>query len=220
MDARSWLRCRRAAKSGPAGHFGPELRRVVLMHDHQGQSTLPRLVALLQSVGVSISKRQVQRLLTDKQQDFVSEAQAVLRAGLQTSPYVSADRFAKRADVPEGVRRTDTGARHAGKTGFCTQIGNDWFTWFGTRLSKSRLNFLDLLRAGHTDYVLNDAAYGYMQKHALSAPLIARLAADPQVCFADQATWLAHLDRLGFTAPASSPWTACWRGCMPTKTSC
>ena len=47
--------------------------------------------------------------------------------------------------------------------GFCTQIGNDWFTWFGTRSSKSRLNFLDLLRAGHTDYVLNDAAYGYMR---------------------------------------------------------
>src|SRR5271166_6631854 len=57
----------------------------------------------------------------------------------------------------------DTGARHAGKNGFCTQIGDDRFTWFGTRASKSRLNFLDLLRAGHTDYVLNDAAYGYMR---------------------------------------------------------
>src|SRR5208282_6466166 len=59
-----------------------------------------------------------------------------------------------------------------GKNGFCTQIGNDWFTWFATRTSKSRLNFLDLLRAGHTDYVLNEAAYGYMRKHSLSAPLI------------------------------------------------
>jgi len=175
---------------GIDGHFGPELRRFVLMHYHQGQSTLPRLVALLQSVGVSISKRQVQRLLTDKQDEFVGEAQAVLRAGLETSAYVSAD---------------DTGARHAGKTGFCTQIGNDWFTWFGTRASKSRLNFLDLLRAGHTDYVLNDAAYGYMRKHNLSAPLIARLMAQPQTDFADQAAWLAHLDRLGFTALTVTP---------------
>ncbi len=66
-------------------HFGPELRRFVLMQYHQGQSTLPRLVALLQSVGVSISKRQVHRLLTDRQDDFVSEAQDVLRAGLETS---------------------------------------------------------------------------------------------------------------------------------------
>ena len=169
---------------GIEGHFGPELRRFVLMQYHQGQSTLPRLAALLRSVGVSISKRQLQRLLTDKQESFVAEAQDVLRAGLETAPYVSVD---------------DTGARHAGKNGFCTQIGNAWFTWFGTRFSKSRLNFLDLLRAGHTDYVLNDAAYGYMRKHALSAPLIARLMAEPATRFADQATWLAHLDRLGFT---------------------
>jgi hypothetical protein len=65
--------------AGIDGHFGPDLRRFVLMHYHQGQSTLPRLVALLRSVGVSISKRQVQRLLTDQQEDFVSEAQAVAR---------------------------------------------------------------------------------------------------------------------------------------------
>src|SRR5947209_7038930 len=56
--------------AGIDGHFGPDLRRFVLMHYHQGQSTLPRLTALLQSLGVSISKRQVQRLLTDKQDDF------------------------------------------------------------------------------------------------------------------------------------------------------
>jgi hypothetical protein len=169
---------------GIDGHFGPELRRFVLMQYHQGQSTLPRLAALLRSVGVSISKRQLQRLLTDKQESFVAEARDVLRAGLETSPYVSVD---------------DTGARHQAKNGFCTQIGNDWFTWFGTRSSKSRLNFLELLRAGHADYVLNDAAYGYMRKHALSAPLIARLAGQPETRFANQQAWLAHLDRLGFT---------------------
>jgi hypothetical protein len=170
---------------GIAGHFGPELHRFVLMQYHQGQSTLPRVLAFLRSVGVSISKRQLQRMLTCKQDDFVAEAQAVLRAGLETSAFVSVD---------------DTGARHAGKNGFCTQIGNDWFTWFGTRSSKSRLNFLDLLRAGHTDYVLNDAAYRYMRKHSLPATLIARLAAEPETRFADRDTWLAHLDRLGFAA--------------------
>ena len=63
----------------------------------------------------------------------------------------------------------DTGARHAGKNGFCTQIGNEWFAWFRTRSSKSRLNFLDLLRAGYTDYVLDDAAYAYMRNQGLSA---------------------------------------------------
>nr|WP_294502567.1 hypothetical protein [uncultured Rhodopila sp.] len=171
-------------------HFGPELCRFVLMQYHQGQWTLPRLVALLRSVGVSISKRQVQRLLTDKQEGFVSEARDVLRAGLESSPYVSVD---------------DTGARPKARNGFCTRIGDDWFTWFGTTSSKSRLNFLDLWRAGHSDYVLNDAAYGYMLKHALSAPLIARLMAEPQTDVADEAAWLAHLERLDFTALDVTP---------------
>jgi hypothetical protein len=99
----------------------------------------------------------------------------------------------------------DTGARHAGTNGFCTQIGDDWFTWFATRPSKSRLNFLDLLRAGHTDYVLSDAAFSYMRQHSLPSMLISRLASEPQTRFADRAAWQAHLDRLGFTALTAVP---------------
>src|SRR5215212_5806561 len=139
---------------------GPDLRRFVLMQYHQGQSTLPRVTALLQSVGVSISKREVQRLLTEHQDDFLDEAQDILRAGLARSSWISVD---------------DTGARHKAANGFCTQIGNDDFTWFGTRTSKSRLNFLDLLRAGHSDFVLNDAAFASMRSRALPAILMARL---------------------------------------------
>lgn len=175
---------------GIEGHFGPELRRFVLMQYHQGQSTMPRLLALLRSVGVAISKRQLVRLLNENHEGFIAEAQDVLRAGLETSPWVSVD---------------DTGARHAGKNGFCTQIGNEWFTWFRTRSSKSRVNFLDLLRAGFTDYVLNDAAYAYMRQHGLPASSIALLAGCPQTRFADQATWMAHLDQLGFTALTVTP---------------
>lgn len=172
---------------GVAGHFGPELRRFALMQYHQGQTTLPRLLAFLRSLGVAISKRQLQRVLTDRQDVFVGEALAVLRAGLETAPFVSVD---------------DTGARHAGKNGFCTQIGNDWFTWFGTRSSKSRLNFLDLLRAGNPDYVLNEAAFAYLRERGLSGPLIARLAEADQTYFADQPAWQVHLSRLGIVAPA------------------
>ena len=175
---------------GISGHFGAELRRFVLVQYHQGQSTMPRLLALLRSVGIAISKRQLVRLLNENHPALIAEAQDVLRAGLQTSPWVSVD---------------DTGARHDAKNGFCTQIGNDWFTWFRTRASKSRLNFLDLLRAGHTDYVLNDAAYAYMRAHGLPATSIALLAAAPQTHFADHATWLAHLDRLGLTTLKVSP---------------
>jgi hypothetical protein len=135
---------------------------------------------------VEISEREIQRLLTAGQDSFLDENRDVLRAGLETSPWVSVD---------------DTGARHKAKNGFCTQIGNDHFTWFGTRSSKSRLNFLDLLRAGHTDYVLSEASFSYLRNRGLAAPLIARLAEAGVTSFADQAAWQAHLDQLGITAP-------------------
>jgi hypothetical protein len=53
--------------------------------------------------------------------------------------------------------------------------------------------------------MLNDAAYGYMRKHALAAPLIAHLTGQPETRFANQKAWLAHLDRLGFTALDVTP---------------
>jgi hypothetical protein len=171
--------------AGIAGHFGPELSRFVLAQYHRGQVTVPRLVAQLHDLGVEISKRQVVRLLTDPQADFLSEAQDVRRAGLETARWITVD---------------DTGARHAGRNAVCTQIGNDHFTWFATTGSKSRVNFLNLLRAGHGDYVINDAALGYMRRHNLSGPAVAKLACHRTRRFADEAAWRAHLARLGLGA--------------------
>ena len=180
--------------SGVIGHFGPELRRFVLAQYHQGQVTVARLVAQLRGIGVAISKRQMMRLLIAGQDRFLAENRDVLRAGLQTAAWVSAD---------------DTGARHAGKNGFCTQIGNDDFAWFGTRTSKSRLNFLSLLRAGHTDYVINQAALDYMRGRALAGSVIDQLAAHRQTRFADQAAWQTHLDRLGIRTVQVTPDPIC-----------
>jgi hypothetical protein len=45
---------------------------------------VPRLVEQLNGIGVSISKRQVMRLLIGNQEDFLTEARDVLRAGLQS----------------------------------------------------------------------------------------------------------------------------------------
>jgi hypothetical protein len=67
------------------------------------------------------------------------------------------------------------------------------------------LNFLDLPRAGHTDYVLNDAAYDHMRNQGLPAATIARLKAEPETRFSDQTAWKAHLDRLGFNALKITP---------------
>ena len=70
-----------ALPPGVVGHFGPELRRFVLAQHHQGQVTVPRLVAQLRGIGVSISKRQVMRLLIAGAGWIPTEARDVLRVG-------------------------------------------------------------------------------------------------------------------------------------------
>ena len=164
------------------GHFGPELRRFVLAQYHQGQVTMPRILAQLHDLGIEISKRQVVRLLNDGKEDFLAGNGAVLRAGLASAAWISVD---------------DTGARHQGRNGYCTQIGNPRFTWFATTGCKSRRNFLELLRAGHGDYVINAQALAYMRTRKLAGPVIELLARYPQTRFADQTAWTAHLETLG-----------------------
>jgi hypothetical protein len=175
---------------GIVGHFGVELRRFILAQYHQGQVTVPRLVEMLQAFGIFISKRQVVRLLNEGQGRFLSEANAVLRAGLSSAAWITVD---------------DTGARHQAKNGFCTQIGNAHFTWFGTTGSKNRANFLSLLRAGHGDYVINAAALAYMRQRNLAAHVITRLAEHPDQQFIDQNAFFAHLKKLGITDLKVSP---------------
>jgi Transposase IS66 family len=172
------------------GHFGPQLRRFVLAQYHQGQTTVPRLVLLLREFGIFISKRQVVRLLIEGQDSFRSEAREVLRTGLKSATWITVD---------------DTGARHRAQNGFCTQIGNDTFTAFVTTGSKSRLNFLSVLRAGYEDYVVNAEALAYMRERALAAHVIARLKQHCKRTFATEALWTAHLEKLGITALNITP---------------
>jgi hypothetical protein len=168
--------------AGIVGGFGPELRRFVLALHAQGQVTTERLTALLNGIGVEISKRQVVRMLTGLLDDFVAEDQEVLRAGLATARWIAVD---------------DTAARHARKDGFTTQVGDDRFTAFRTGASKSREAFLSVLRAGHTDHVVNAAALDYMRGHGLSGQVVAQLDAHSAKRFADASAWSAHLARLG-----------------------
>lgn len=175
---------------GVCGHFGPELRRFVLLQYHQCQVTVPRLVEQLRNMGIAISKRQVLRLLNEGHDDFLTEARDVLREGLANAPWLTVD---------------DTGARHKAQNGFCTHIGNDRFASFVTTHSKSRHNFLSLLRGGHGDYVINAEALAYMRQRALSAQVIRQLAEHPDRDFPDYDAWYAHLKRLGIAQLTVTP---------------
>lgn len=164
--------------AGTVGGFGLNLRRLCLMLHAQGQVTTERLTTVLNDIGIDVSKRQVVRLLTGKLDEFVAEHAGVLHAGLVSSDYVTVD---------------DTGARHFHKNAFATQIGGPNFTVFRTTPSKSRLNFLSLLRGNYQDYVLNDAALDYLQNRQFDPTLLARLRTRDAKRFVNQVPFLEHL---------------------------
>jgi Transposase IS66 family len=167
----------------PGQHFGPELISHVLYQYHHNHVTQPLLQEELAQRGIVISAGQINRILTEGHQIFHEEKAEVLTAGLATARYIQAD---------------DTGARHQGKNGYCTQIGNEFFAYFASTDSKSRLNFLEVLRGEHRDYVINEVAIAYWQKYELAAALITSLTEGP-THFGDAVVWQARLQALGAT---------------------
>lgn len=159
-------------------HFGPELVCFILYQYHHCQTTQPLLLEQLREYGVDISAGQIEWILSNGHESLHAEKDALLGAGLKHSSYVTVD---------------DSGARHKGNNGYVTHIGNEAFAWFKSSPSKSRLNFLDILRAGHKDYCLSDDAIGYMEQHKLPLVQIDKLRAHIGEPFDDQAAWLECL---------------------------
>jgi len=168
------------------GHFDAELVSFILYQYQQCHVTQPLLLEQLREYEVDISSGQLNRLIVEGHDDFHSEKEALLSTGLDISPYIQVD---------------DTGARHQGRNGVCTHIGNDLFAWFKSTASKSRINFLSLLRAGDSRYQITEAALSYMKAQGLAAtPLKALREADNRV-LADEVAWINHLKTLGVTCP-------------------
>ena len=166
------------------GHFGAELRRYALYQHHHCHVTQPLLHEQLREWGIDISVGQVDALLSGDSEEFLAEKDHLLVTGLEVSRFITVD---------------DSGARHQGNNGYVTQIGNEWFAWFASTGSKSRINFLQLLHAGNITYSLNEHALSYFQEERLPKEPLRRLQAQPQATIAEVACWEEHLDALGIT---------------------
>lgn len=165
-------------------HFGQTLRSYIIYQHHHCQVTQPLLLEQLREWGVSISSGEIDRLLTGSKALYHDEKDQILKTGLEISSYVSVD---------------DSGARHKGKNGYVTQIGNAFFAWFESTYSKSRVNFLQLLRADNKSYCINDASLSYMQQRKLPIKCLDAITQSSCLSFADAAEWELHLDTLGIT---------------------
>jgi hypothetical protein len=167
------------------GHFGGTMQSFILYQYYHGQVTEPLLLEQLHEWGVVISSGQLHRLITEGKERFHREKEQILGAGLRVSGHIHVD---------------DTGARHQGKNGYCTHMGNEWFAWFESTESKSRVNFLKLLRNGHTDYVVSSEALEYMAAQKMPRGLLEKLGSgEGDKVFADETQWQAALERLGIS---------------------
>ena len=164
-------------------HYGADLICFILHQYHHQRVTQPLLLEQLHQLGIDISAGELNRILTEGKEAFHQEKAELLPAALAVSDYVQVD---------------DTAARHQGHQGACTQIGNELFAVFTSTESKSRLNFLEMLRGPHTDYVINETAVAYWRRQKLPKATVERLRRGRPV-FADSADWQARLRQLGIT---------------------
>ncbi|TFH66835.1 MAG: transposase [Gemmatimonadales bacterium] len=168
------------------GHFNRALICFVLYQYHHAGVTQPLILEALREWDIDISAGQVNRIITEGLERFHLEKDEILRVGMEVSGHLNVD---------------DTTARHQGKNGYCTHIGNEWFAWFQSTESKSRINFLTLLRGEHGDYVLCPEAIEYIRGGKMPRALFEQLAALEGRSFATAEEWKAQLDVLNVTKP-------------------
>lgn len=167
------------------GHYGPTLMSFTLYQHHQCRVPQNLILEQLKELGVDISACLVNRLLVENKESFHTEQSQVLQAGLETAEYVHTD---------------DTGARHQGQNGFCTVIGNDLFAHFSSTRSKSRENYLRILRGPHEDFVLNEYSRSYLEMQQLAACHLSKLEFSSAVISNGDPEWSQYLEALNITS--------------------
>ena len=171
---------------GYQGHYGPILKAFILYQHHQCRVPQHLIHEQLCELNIEISSAQINRLLLEDSAGFTAEQEAVLRVGLETATYVHTD---------------DTGARHQGRNGYCTVLGNDLFAYFRSSDSKSRHNFLQMLCHPFDDYVLNEYSRAYLEDHQLARTHLEKLTFSNQVVCQGEGAWQGYLETLDIVAP-------------------
>jgi len=131
------------------GHqFGPNLRALCLSLYHDLGSTQPCIANFLKSIDVDISAGTINKMLIANTYLFTQEIEQVLETGKKCS---------------SELRTDDSGAKHNNENYFTNCINTDYFAYFHTSKTKSRINFLEILRQSNPAYTLNQASLDYYE---------------------------------------------------------
>ncbi len=141
-------------RPGYAGQFGPGVRAWVLALYYAAGMSEPKILELLHTVGLQISSGQLSDFLIKKQEQFHTESQDVLRAGLTSSSWQHLDSTATRID---------------GKSQNCHVLCNPFYTFYCTLPAKDRLSFIKVLLGGREPrFRLNERALSLLEEVGLA----------------------------------------------------
>lgn len=150
--------------AGYQGQFGPGVRAWVLALYYASGMSEPKILNLLQTVGMSISAGQLSDMLIKDQGLFHAERANILQAGLSSSPWQHLD---------------STGTRVNGKNEQCHILCNPLYTAYCTVPAKDRLSLLRVLQGGADPvFQVNDLAWellpqlGVSQKWCRTLPML------------------------------------------------
>lgn len=130
------------------GHYGPGIVAYVLHQYYGCRVTEQLLLVQLREAGILISEGQLNNILISQKDSFHQEKEDLLSAGIRATNQVKVD---------------DTGARHNGKNGYTTVVGNEFFTYIATTDSKSRVNFFKVLHGKEAQYLINEDIKDYIE---------------------------------------------------------
>ena len=157
---------------GYTGQFGPGIKTLALALGYGCHLSQPLLHAFFHDAGTLLSRGQVARLVTAGLEAFHAEQQAVLRAGLASSPWQHLDVTSTRVD---------------GENYACHVLGNPLFAHYHTTPRQDRASALDVLRGGAPRrYRLDATAFAHLATCRVAARLVRALQRFPQAV-----TWSA-----------------------------
>jgi hypothetical protein len=162
---------------GLHGHYGATLRAYVLQQTYQCRVSEGLLLQQLRDMGVFISAGQLHELTTADHGGFQEEKAEILKAAIEGGQ----------------IQTDDVGTRHMGRNCYTNVICNDFSVVLTTTDSKTRLNFLEILAEGRTEYRLNKDAYRYLEDRGAKDQLTGSLQVTGTLAFATKAEWEAFL---------------------------
>jgi hypothetical protein len=143
-----------AMPAGYEGQFGPKVKAWVLAWYYEAGMSEPKILELLQTVGLSISAGQLSDLLIKGQETFHEEKRAVVQAGLTSSRWQHLD---------------STASRVAGKNEHCHVLCNQLYTAYFTQVGKDRLSLVQVLLGGTEPlFRLNELALSLLERFGLA----------------------------------------------------